>query len=348
MDTVTHALSGALLARATAPSASHAHALNPRTRMIAGLLAAAFPDCDFALRLVDTLTYLNLHQGITHSAVMLPLWALALARLFAQVTGCAWRSFYGVVFLGIGVHIAEDFITAYGTMLLAPLSDRRFSLPLTFVIDPYFSGIIIVGLAASALWPQWNLIAAGALIALAGYVSFQWLLHQHAVAIGDTYAATNGLTWMKSYALPQPLSPFHWKVIVGDRTDYYEALVDVSASQRHGTPNSEKCVLAKMAAAYLPAAQAEWRHYARFGDTAEETALAWQAWNDKALASFRRFALFPVLDHVIQDRETTCVWFVDLRFTLPDLPPSFRYGACRTGTTKDWQLERIRGSFYID
>ncbi|MGH8728304.1 MAG: metal-dependent hydrolase, partial [Burkholderiales bacterium] len=53
MDTLTHALSGALLARATA-SATQAH-LAPGPRMAAGFFAAAFPDCDFALRLIDTL-----------------------------------------------------------------------------------------------------------------------------------------------------------------------------------------------------------------------------------------------------------------------------------------------------
>src|SRR3970282_2929773 len=125
MDTITHALSGALLAIATAPGkspsaaermdaaqklllrfphsrhpwrsrerppgrspsaakrmdpgAAHPDALSQRARLMAGAAAAAFPDIDFALRAIDTLTYLNLHQGVTHSLILLPVWALGLA-----------------------------------------------------------------------------------------------------------------------------------------------------------------------------------------------------------------------------------------------------------------------------
>ncbi len=86
MDPLTHALSGALLTRAAArlPSPSHPErtALPLRIQITAGFAAAAFPDVDFALRLIDTLTYLNWHQGPTHSLILLPLWAWLLSGLF--------------------------------------------------------------------------------------------------------------------------------------------------------------------------------------------------------------------------------------------------------------------------
>ncbi|HJX11878.1 MAG TPA: metal-dependent hydrolase, partial [Candidatus Binatia bacterium] len=49
MDTITHALSGALLARATEPEEPRPDRLPRRARMWVGFLAAAFPDSDFAL-----------------------------------------------------------------------------------------------------------------------------------------------------------------------------------------------------------------------------------------------------------------------------------------------------------
>jgi inner membrane protein len=76
LDTFTHALSGALAARALASR-------DNRLRVAAGALGGAFPDCDFGLRLIDTLTYLNWHQGPTHSLVLAPIWALPLAQLLA-------------------------------------------------------------------------------------------------------------------------------------------------------------------------------------------------------------------------------------------------------------------------
>ena len=79
MDTLTHALSGALLARATAPDPARAR-ITTAARMAAGAFAAAFPDTDFFLAYVSPVAYLTGHRGITHSIFLLPIWALA-ARL---------------------------------------------------------------------------------------------------------------------------------------------------------------------------------------------------------------------------------------------------------------------------
>lgn len=88
MDPVTHTLSGALLMRAvTSSHTQYAQRLPLRERIVAGSVAAAFPDSDVVLRLIDTLTYLNWHQGPTHSLVMLPFWAFLLAHLFSRFTG---------------------------------------------------------------------------------------------------------------------------------------------------------------------------------------------------------------------------------------------------------------------
>ncbi len=83
MNTLTHSLSGALLVYVARPSLSKPNELPLRTRMTAGFVAATFPDSDFALRLINTLTYLNWHQGPTHSLLMLPIWAFLLAHLFS-------------------------------------------------------------------------------------------------------------------------------------------------------------------------------------------------------------------------------------------------------------------------
>jgi len=63
--------------------------------------------------------------------------AAARARRLARAL---WR--HG---LSIGAHIAGDVITSYGTMLLAPLSDWRAAIGTTFIIDLWFSGIIVAG-----------------------------------------------------------------------------------------------------------------------------------------------------------------------------------------------------------
>ena len=130
MDLLTHALMGAQAARLGADESTR---LGARERLLLGAGAAAFPDLDFVGFLVDPLRFLaHWHQGPTHSLLLLPLWALLLGALFSAAT--RRRQVLGeavlVCALGLATHLALDLITAYGTQLWYPLSERRFSLGL--------------------------------------------------------------------------------------------------------------------------------------------------------------------------------------------------------------------------
>src|SRR3954471_17519323 len=166
MDTLTHALSGALLARATAAGDAPPRSL-PR-RVAAGFFACAAPDLDFVTGCFGPVAYLENHRGATHSLILLPLWALALSWLLARILRepGGWRALYGVTAMAIGLHIAGDLITSYGTMVLAPFSDWRVGIGTTFIIDLWFSGIIVVGLIASAIARRVRWPAVGALAVL--------------------------------------------------------------------------------------------------------------------------------------------------------------------------------------
>src|SRR5438105_6777307 len=137
MDTLTHALSGALLARATAPREEGPDVLPLRRRIFVGFLAAAFPDIDFVSSYISPLSYLYHHRGITHSILFVPIWAFVIATMLAVLWRMkpGWRAYIGVAAWGIAVHIAGDIITNFGTMIFAPVSDARYALSTTFIID---------------------------------------------------------------------------------------------------------------------------------------------------------------------------------------------------------------------
>ena len=179
MDTLTHALSGALVARAICARASLARpadaaaapvvgryaaawdggagALLPWQAVLVGAVAGAFPDIDVVARWAGEMAYLRHHRGITHSLLLAPLWAGLLAGLMSMVFAstraqrAGWKNLYLIALAAIVVHIAGDWITHFGTMLLAPLSDARFGLGALFIIDPVFSGVLLAGLLAAAL-----------------------------------------------------------------------------------------------------------------------------------------------------------------------------------------------------
>ncbi len=342
MDTLSHALSGALLARATESKNPRPDQLPRRTRMIIGFIASAFPDSDFILSFIDPLTYLTAHRGITHSVVLLPLWALSLAMVFAFLSRgkYRWRAFVGIVALGIGAHIAGDVITAFGTMIFAPFSGWRASLPTTFIIDLYFSAIIIAGLVASAVWTRSRRPAIIGLAVLVVYVGFQYALHQRAVGVGEAYAASKDIPAAAIHAIPQPFSPFNWMVVVQQPEIFQTAYISLWRDAIPPAPPTSAGWLSQVSASYYPVAQAQWTRIPRYGPE-NHAPLAQQAWQSEALAPYRHFTLLPAVYRVDIQATRQCVWFNDLRFALAGRRMPFRYGVCRDLAEQTWQTFRL-------
>ncbi|WP_119153233.1 metal-dependent hydrolase [Caldimonas tepidiphila] len=341
MDLFTHALLGAKLAHVAAPARP---CLTTRERLLLAAVAAAFPDIDFACFLIDPLVFLaDWHQGPTHSVLLLPLWAALIAILFA-----GWVKRRNVLSeavlvsgLGLASHIAADLLTVYGTMVLYPLSRRRMSLGTTFVIDPVFTGIVLAGLAGS-LWSGHRRVAAAGLVLLAGYVAAQMGLQQRALEVARVSLRASGLEATRLSALPQPFSPFNWKLIASDETLHRQAYVNLVGHPPllPSMPGLQR--LHDIAAAFQPPQGLDWHVRHRHGSRPELQPAIRQLWDDPRFAPFRRFATHPSVSGVEQGGGETCVWFTDLRYDLPALPDTFRYGFCRDGTRGPWRLYRLR------
>lgn len=351
MDTLTHALSGMLLARATAPdkvsSEPSAGQLSLRARLTVGFLAGAFPDSDVIVRLVDgPLGYLKYHRGVTHSLLMLPLWAWLLSLIFMLLWRGKyhWRAFYAVCAMSIGIHILGDVITSFGTMILAPLSNTKFSLPSTFIIDFWFSGIILLALLLALSWRRaGQRIAIVGLACLSAYVSFQYYLGHRATTLGQEYAQQHQLQQAEVHALPQPLSPFNWKVIVEQPDHYTVSYVNLWRDKVIADPGKQAGLFARVDALYRPENKMQWQVRQRFGD-AGTRAEARDIWQQRVLQDVREFMLFPELYRLDQHGQHVCAWYQDLRFILSDVRQvPFRFGACRN-EQQQWILYRLDGT----
>src|ERR1019366_8079138 len=79
MDTLTHGLAGALLAR-TLPSTGDETLDRTLARREArgGFAAAMFPDADVFVSPFSAEFYITQHRALTHSFVTLPVWIVAL------------------------------------------------------------------------------------------------------------------------------------------------------------------------------------------------------------------------------------------------------------------------------
>jgi inner membrane protein len=342
MDNVTHALAGALIARATAPREPRAGTLPLRRRIFVGAVAAGLPDLDILASYLSPLSYLYHHRGITHSFLLLPAWSLLVAALFAVLWRWrpGWRAYIGVVSWALASHIVLDVITSFGTMIFAPMSDARVALSATFIIDLWFTGIVLVALLASSLWRTSRMPALAGLAALVGYVALQVGLQFRAVEFGEEYARAQGLQHAAVSALPRPVSPFNWTVIVADDARYRYAHVNLIRNKVLPEPHAGSGFIEKLDAAYRPLAEATWLEVERYGE-AGAAAFSRTAYEQPAFRFFRWFAAYPVLSDVAAVGQERCAWFRDLRFVTPGRSQTpFLYGMCRdeSGAWKPFQL----------
>ncbi|HVH69729.1 MAG TPA: metal-dependent hydrolase [Candidatus Dormibacteraeota bacterium] len=173
MDTITHGIAGALIAKAIfhgkdmfgSPTGDATvkekngsldpplEVVNPERVITWSLvLGAIFPDSDVFRDLLshDKLLIVTWHRSITHSLVLMPVWALLLAWITGEF--CNWRRWEapsfaglsGIYVVGILSHILLDLVTTFGTMIWSPLEWSRPAWDLVFIIDFTLSAILLL------------------------------------------------------------------------------------------------------------------------------------------------------------------------------------------------------------
>ncbi|MGB5324001.1 MAG: metal-dependent hydrolase, partial [Pseudomonadales bacterium] len=153
-----------------------AHPARLRAAALVGLLAGMAPDLDVLIRSSeDPLLFLEYHRQFTHSLFFIPLGAAIVAMLchwlFARRWQLPFRLTLAFALLGYATHALLDACTSYGTLLLWPFSDKRFSWDTVSVIDPLVSLPLILLVLAAAKWRRRSLAA----LAVAWVLGYQFL-----------------------------------------------------------------------------------------------------------------------------------------------------------------------------
>ena len=175
MDTITHGIAGALIGKAIFHGEDMFRARgggvtaeeklpSMKARMLtwALVLGAIFPDSDVLRDIFshDKLLVVTWHRSITHSLVLLPLWALllaALTRWFAKWRKWEAPSFAalsGIYGVGILSHILLDLVTSFGTMIWSPVKWSRPAWDLVFIIDFTLTAIFLVPQVLAWIYAQ--------------------------------------------------------------------------------------------------------------------------------------------------------------------------------------------------
>jgi len=141
-----------------------------------GLLAGLSADLDFFIQSAnDPLLNLEFHRHFTHSLFFIPIAALLLSLLFWPFfrRHLSWPKIFLFSLCGYLLSGLLDACTSYGTRLLWPLSEERYSLNIISIIDPIFTLSLLLGFIFSLVlkktqFAQFFLVLCGL------YLAFGW------------------------------------------------------------------------------------------------------------------------------------------------------------------------------
>jgi membrane-bound metal-dependent hydrolase YbcI (DUF457 family) len=243
--------------------------------------------------------------------------------------------------IGVSCHVLMDLPTSYGTRLLSPFSWTWFATDWLPIVDVYLLAILGVGLWFGRSAPVRNAVVA--IVLMLGYYGFRGGLHARAIAVapavfgaqmperctggpaskgaidswpnktGDELRAMAGRRCVVEIAaMPDFISPFHWRLIAQLSGSYEVRTIDLLDRRPWRTSD------ARILAVRYPN---QWTPAAAKASTAPKA------------KTFLGFSRFPSVRSFIDADGTSTVIWTDLRFVAVDgsiesrRPPPSLFGA---------------------
>lgn len=214
MDPITHAALGAIAARV----AARRTLVGPV--MLLGAIAGNVPDIDAVFSAPDDFfRMVKLHRSITHSLLFAFIAAPALGWLIAlwharQEGGPPnTRGWMLAITAAVLSHPLLDVLTPYGTQLLQPFSDARLAIHAMAIIDPLYTGVLLIGCIWVTRSMRPHMVAIGALVLSSAYLVLGWQLGVQARAFGRADLTAAGVQVDRIEAFPTLLQPWQRQVV---------------------------------------------------------------------------------------------------------------------------------------
>lgn len=231
MDLITHGLLGACVGQCIGRKTLGRRAL------YWGIIAGTLPDWDMIVSLShDPLAVLLYHRGITHSLLGAALGGLLggwlVCRLYRRSRPhdlyIVWISLFIMCLL---THILLDCFTTYGTQLLAPWSDRRFSLDAIGIIDPFYTVPFLIPFIIGTRNKHIHSLSSAPLILILTTTYLFWGLYQNSKAIDLAMTQFKGESIDSIHSYPTILQIFLRRVIVHTPHDIRVGFISTWAPQ---------------------------------------------------------------------------------------------------------------------
>lgn len=210
MDPISQAALGAVVGQAAG------HRQLGYRAAVAGAFAGALPDVDVVFSVGgDAFDQLVLHRGITHSLFFAPVAGPTLGTVGWYLAG---RSSLGrwmlVMTLALWSHPLLDWLTSYGTQLLRPFSDARFAVDAMPIIDPLYTGLLLLGLLIAWRQPRRAVtVATVTLVVSSAYLGYGWQQNVAAQREASRQLVALGIDGARVSAFPTLLQVYYRRVV---------------------------------------------------------------------------------------------------------------------------------------
>jgi inner membrane protein len=203
---------------------------------ILGFLSGMAPDLDIFIRSKsDPLLFLEFHRQFSHSLIFIPIGGLICASvfhiLFAKYAHLTFKQSYLYSTLGYATHGLLDSCTSYGTQLLWPFSNYRYSWNTISIIDPILTLPLLALIIIAALKKNPKF----ALIGFLWVICYQCVgLYQNhrASDIGWQLAKQHSHTPIRINAKPTLGNIILWRVIYETDEGFYTHGVRIGFSSK--------------------------------------------------------------------------------------------------------------------
>jgi len=254
MEPVTHFLTGACLARA---------GFNRKTAYatLTMTLAAEAPDLDVLWWVRGPVAAFEHHRGWTHSLIGIPLEAAVVVGVVSlwhrwklkrehdrarpgeaeaqprpgrrEAIAPHWGLLYAFAAIALVSHLLLDWTNNYGVRPFFPFNPRWYSGSFVFIFEPVMFALLLVGLAAPALFglvgsevgaPRdrfrgrgWAIFALASVALLWGWRGWERVSAEKLALAGDY----GGVEIVRSTMSPYPVTPFTWHAVI-ETSDFYQ------------------------------------------------------------------------------------------------------------------------------
>lgn len=206
-----------------------------RKGMLLGALANNLPDIDvLANAFMNPVDAMIFHRGITHSFFFGALISLILAFIFFKSyrkPGFTFKYWFTFFLVAIIAHDVIDYFTAYGTALLEPFSDKRFSANSIFVADPLFTiplliSVFILLIIKGTREKRKKINRAGLIISCL-YLLYTFINKTHVDIVMRKNLGKQHIAYTEYFTTPTALNNFLWYTVAKDKFGYHTGYYSV-------------------------------------------------------------------------------------------------------------------------